>query len=118
MFENNKEVKFKAPARRSCLQSCFPMCFKDSQGSEYTADLSIFALTCNKLSHCLFDFDCPDYDKVYKKEIYKFDQFSLGKVKTPDTTCLEPYLAHFSEEAGKTELDTSLINDNHKIRLV
>ncbi len=34
------------------------------------------SLTCNKLSHCLFDFDCEDL-KVYESETYNLDVFEL-----------------------------------------
>lgn len=32
--------------------------------------LRIETLTCNKLSHCLFDFECPDFDEQYENEKY------------------------------------------------
>lgn len=35
--------------------------------------LRIEAITCNKLSHCLFDFDCPDFTQ-YENE--KYEHFS------------------------------------------
>ena len=35
--------------------------------------LRIEAITCNKLSHCLFDFDCPDFGQ-YENE--KYEHFS------------------------------------------
>jgi len=36
--------------------------------------LTIRTLTCNKLSHCLFDFDCPDFS-MYEHEKYQFVEF-------------------------------------------
>ena len=39
----------------------------DSTFSFYS--LKIETITCNKLSHCLFDFDCPNFDQ-YQNEKY------------------------------------------------
>jgi hypothetical protein len=33
-------------------------------------------VTCNKLSHCLFDFDCPDFNE-YENEIYDHHVFDF-----------------------------------------
>ena len=38
-------------------------------------------LTCDKLSHCLFDFDCADLN-VYEKEQYNYDYFEIKHLKT------------------------------------
>jgi len=40
---------------------CVPEC---SFYPEYNSSLTVRTLTCNRLSHCLFDFDCPDF-KIY-----------------------------------------------------
>ena len=37
-------------------------------------NLRIETLTCNKLSHCLFDFDCHDFGE-YDKETYEHQMF-------------------------------------------
>lgn len=38
--------------------------------------LKIETITCNKLSHCLFDFDCPDFSQYenekYDHQVFKF----------------------------------------------
>ena len=38
--------------------------------------LKIETITCNKLSHCLFDFDCPNFDQYenekYQHQIFKY----------------------------------------------
>jgi len=36
---------------------------------QYKTSLKIEAITCNKLSHCLFDFDCPNFNQ-YQHEKY------------------------------------------------
>ena len=51
----------------------FPNCNNLSSfySSKYSIQILIFnlyslrieTLTCNKLSHCLFDFECPDFDE-------------------------------------------------------
>lgn len=38
--------------------------------------LKIEAITCNKLSHCLFDFDCPDF-AAYENEKYEHSTFKF-----------------------------------------
>lgn len=38
--------------------------------------LNIKTLTCDKLSHCLFDFDCADLN-VYERETYNYQEFFL-----------------------------------------
>lgn len=37
-------------------------------------------LTCDKLSHCLFDFDCLDLN-IYEKEQYNFQEYSSDHLK-------------------------------------
>ncbi len=41
--------------------------------------LELKTLTCDKLSHCLFDFDCVDLN-VYERETYNYQEFSIDKV--------------------------------------
>ena len=38
--------------------------------------VQVQVLTCDKLSHCLFDFDCVDLN-VYEKEQYNYDYFEI-----------------------------------------
>lgn len=49
-----------------CLFKSFPClskCFSSFVYQEHhTVNLKIETITCNKLSHCLFDFDCPDFN--------------------------------------------------------
>ena len=39
--------------------------------NRYESQLVVRTLTCNKLSHCLFDFDCADFN-VYEQESYNY----------------------------------------------
>jgi len=42
---------------------CFSKCFSSLKYVEHsTVNLRVETITCNKLSHCLFDFDCPDFN--------------------------------------------------------
>ena len=41
----------------------------------YLNSLRVETVTCNKLSHCLFDFDCEDFASAYENEQYEHDQF-------------------------------------------
>lgn len=41
--------------------------------------MQVKALTCDKLSHCLFDFDCVDLN-IYERETYNFDQFEINNL--------------------------------------
>jgi len=45
--------------------------------------LNVKSLTCDKLSHCLFDFDCVDLN-VYERETYNYQEFSLNTIGQPD----------------------------------
>jgi hypothetical protein len=47
--------------------------------------MNIKTLTCNKLSHCLFDFDCVDLN-VYEKETYNFLEFTIDNIGTESNT--------------------------------
>ena len=40
-------------------------------------------LTCDKLSHCLFDFDCADLN-VYERETYNYQEFTIDDIKTSE----------------------------------
>lgn len=40
-----------------------------------TLNLRVETITCNKLSHCLFDFDCPDFNAQYENEKYEHHIF-------------------------------------------
>lgn len=39
--------------------------------------VQVKVLTCDKLSHCLFDFDCVDLN-IYERETYNYDQFEIS----------------------------------------
>jgi hypothetical protein len=47
-------------------------------------DLVMYSLTCNKLSHCLYDFDCLNFDNEYKNEKYEFNKFIMRELKCGD----------------------------------
>lgn len=55
-----------------CFSKCFPS-FNYQQ--HYTVNLRVETITCNKLSHCLFDFDCPDFNAQYENEKYEHHVF-------------------------------------------
>ena len=38
------------------------------------------SLTCDKLSHCLFDFDCVDLN-LYERETYHYQEFILENLR-------------------------------------
>ena len=40
----------------------------------YNSTFTLRTLTCNRLSHCLFDFDCPDLS-IYEQEQYNYQEF-------------------------------------------
>lgn len=43
-------------------------------------------LTCDKLSHCLFDFDAADLN-IYEKETYNYDYFEIKELRSgPEDT--------------------------------
>lgn len=54
----------------------FPRCICSTS---YSSNLTVRTLTCNKLSHCLFDFDCPDLS-CYEHEKYQFVEFKYDKL--------------------------------------
>ena len=37
-------------------------------------------MTCNKLSHCLFDFDCQDFNTQYETEKYFHQEFNFENI--------------------------------------
>ncbi len=43
--------------------------------------MQVQVLTCDKLSHCLFDFDCVDLN-VYEKESYNYDYFEIKDLRS------------------------------------
>ncbi len=46
--------------------------------------MEIKVLTCDKLSHCLFDFDCVDLN-IYERETYNMDTFQITDLRyTPE----------------------------------
>lgn len=80
------------------LFCCFKCCCPSSQrgltqtgnGQGQTSKLEIRTLTCDKLSHCLFDFDCLDLN-IYEKELYNYQEFQLDgftscSTSNPDET--------------------------------
>jgi hypothetical protein len=38
--------------------------------------VQVRVLTCDKLSHCLFDFDCENL-QISGKEVYNYDEFDI-----------------------------------------
>ena len=48
--------------------------------NRYESQLVVRTLTCNKLSHCLFDFDCADFN-VYEQEQYNYQEFLFTKLR-------------------------------------
>lgn len=55
---------------------CFSKCFSSLKYEEHmTVNLRVETITCNKLSHCLFDFDCPDFNAQYENEKYEHHVF-------------------------------------------
>ena len=54
-----------------------------ASGNGSVLGLKIETITCNKLSHCLFDFDCPDFNSQYENEKYKHEEFEFKKVVMP-----------------------------------
>ena len=133
-FENegsNIQIKFNSRSKQgtflkekkcmsscSIFKSCFPQYFKNPDIDDLSFDLVMYSLTCNKISHCLFDFDCPDFEKVYKNERYKFDQFRLSNLRTVNLSNNDKFQKHFCHQASQTLNDTNMINENNKIRLV
>ena len=66
---------FKKFLAKSCC--CFSKCFSKMQYTQlHHLTFRIEAVTCNKLSHCLFDFDCPNFDQ-YENEKYEFQHFKF-----------------------------------------
>ena len=51
-----------------------PLCIVEST---FYSDFQLKTLTCNQLSHCLFDFDCTDLN-VYQNEVYNYQEFSVN----------------------------------------
>ncbi len=41
----------------------------------------MYALSCDKLSHCIFDFDCPDYEQVYQNEKFEMAKFRIRGIR-------------------------------------
>ena len=48
--------------------------------NRYESQLVVRTLTCNKLSHCLFDFDCADFN-VYEQESYNYQEFLFRNLR-------------------------------------
>jgi hypothetical protein len=47
----------------------------------FNYSVQVQVLTCDKLSHCLFDFDCVDLN-VYEKEQYNYDYFEIKDMRS------------------------------------
>ena len=58
-------------------RNLFPTCrvFK-----KFDSNLIVRTLTCNKLSHCLFDFDCADFN-IYEQESYNYQEFLFKNLR-------------------------------------
>ena len=48
--------------------------------NRFDSQLIIRTLTCNKLSHCLFDFDCEDFN-VYEQETYNYQEMLFKNLR-------------------------------------
>ena len=48
--------------------------------NRFESQLIVRTLTCNKLSHCLFDFDCEDFN-VYEQESYNYQEFLFKNLR-------------------------------------
>ncbi|CDW85377.1 fha domain [Stylonychia lemnae] len=82
LLKNTKKIKTKFKRRRCILwtsQSKFSklLCCFRRDDSNLANILNIKTLTCDKLSHCLFDFDCVDLN-VYERETYNYQEFTLN----------------------------------------
>jgi len=67
-------------------------------------------LTCNKLSHCLFDFDCTDFE-IYEKEQYNYQEFTFKP-----NTARHIGMVHDSHQPRyRSSLDTYVLRDAVKI---
>ena len=55
----------------------FPVC---RMYYRYDSNLTVRTLTCNKLSHCLFDFDCADFN-IYEQESYNYQEFVFRNMR-------------------------------------
>ena len=60
------------------------LCWKKKIEELYTCDLDIKTLTCNKLTHCLFDFDCQELNKPNEAERYQFQMFKIQNIKVTE----------------------------------
>ena len=76
-------------------------------GKSTALGLKIETITCNKLSHCLFDFDCPDFNSQYENEKYKHEEFELKNVVLPG-----------KESELLSLLDIALIRNEMEIKIV
>ena len=71
-------------------------------------------ITCNKLSHCLFDFDCPDFEQ-YENEKYEHQTFTYHNLYANEN---EPKLLSlldlsFHRNNMKIKSENNAINENN-----
>ena len=69
------------------------------------ADLVMYSLTCNKLSHCLYDFDCLSFDNEYKNEKYEFNKFVMRELKSGNGDTSKWMTLNEDRELNVTEYD-------------
>lgn len=84
-----RKLKRKVRRSRSLMTKClsqFTSCMNigDKKDSQIACDLVMYTLTCNKLSHCLYDFDCADFQNEYKNERYEFNRFRMNDLRSGD----------------------------------
>ena len=77
----------------------YPKCY-----SQHVSTLTVRTLTCNKLSHCLFDFDCADFSE-YKEEHYNYQEFVYKSSKQRSMLHDQRQPEHL------TTMDTILVRD-------
>ena len=86
---------------RCCLFP-YPVCH-----TQHVSTLTLRTLTCNKLSHCLFDFDCVDFSE-YKEEQYNYQEFVY---KSSARSKPRGMLHDQRQSEHLTSMDTILVRD-------
>ena len=86
---------------------CTLLCKVDTT---YYSNFFLRTLSCNKLSHCLFDFDCSDLN-VYVNEVYNYQQF----LQHADRQKEKGMIHNPTMRSTKTSHDTLLIRKDVKI---
>lgn len=68
-------------------------------------------LTCNKLSHCLFDFDCTDFN-IYEREQYNYQEFTYR----PSASRKRGMIHDKHQPEHKTSHDTYVMRDSLRVK--